>query len=247
MKSIVILIAMQAEAQPLLSALGAMPVATASKIPVEAFQAIAHGSLVTVVVNGVHPRHGVDMIGTDAASLAAAFAIDNFRPELVLTAGTAGGRRSNGTRIGDVILARERFVYHDRRIPLSGFQELGIGSFPASGLGGLAESLGFTTGVISTGNSFGETTEDLKMLDASGALAIDMESAAVASVCELHEVPCAGVRIIANMIDDSEQSVAGFEQELEAAAAHLCAALLAVLAALATTTTISGSNHGNPA
>jgi nucleoside phosphorylase len=61
-----------------------------------------------------------------------------------------------------------------------------------------------------------------------------MESAAVASVCGLHEVPCAGIRIIANLIDDSEQSITGFEQELQTAAARLCATLLSALAALAT-------------
>ena len=224
--------AMRAESTPLVEALGANPIALNTAMPIEGFQATVRDCLVTIVVNGRHPRHGVDLIGTDAATLTTTYAIENLRPDFVLCAGTAGGRRSNGSQIGDIVVAHERFVYHDRRIPLPGFQELGVGSFPTADLRRLSFGHGFALGVISTGNSFGETNEDLKMLDESGALAIDMESAAVASVCELHGVPCGGIRVIANFIDDPEDSPGEFERELETAAARLSAALLEVIGEL---------------
>lgn len=228
-KSLVVVMAMRAESAPLVAALGATPVALKTAMPIEGFQATIRGCLVTVVVNGRHPRHGVDLIGTDAATITTAYALEKFRPDFVLCAGTAGGRRSSGSRIGEIVVAHERFVYHDRRIPLPGFKELGVGSFPSADLSVIALGHGFTLGVISTGNSFGETADDLKMLDESGAVAIDMESAAVASVCELQGVPCGGIRIIANFIDDPEESPREFERELGNAVERLSAVLLQVI------------------
>jgi hypothetical protein len=61
--------AMRAESAPLVAALGATPVALNTAMPIEGFQATIRGCLVTVVVNGRHPRHGVDLIGTDAATI----------------------------------------------------------------------------------------------------------------------------------------------------------------------------------
>jgi nucleoside phosphorylase len=215
MKSIVVIMAMRAEAEPLVQRLGAVSISLETLLPVQAFQCEINGCVVTVMVNGRHPRHGVDLIGTDGATISAMFAITAFDPELVITAGTAGGRSSETTKIGDVVVARERFVYHDRRIPLPGFQELGVGSFPALRVESLAAELGWQTGVISTGNSFGETAEELVMLDRSGAIAVDMESAAVAAVCEMFGVPVTGIRVISNYLGEADSAAAEFERELQ--------------------------------
>jgi len=230
--SILMVVAMQAEATPLLGRIGAEPAPLATPLPIRAFTGSIDRHRVTVVVNGRHPRHGVDHIGTDAAALATMVGIDRFAPDLVLTAGTAGARRRSGLRLGEVVVASDRFVFHDRRIPIDGFRELGVGDVPAADLDTIAAVLGFTTGVFSSGNSFGETAEDLAMLDASGAIAIDMESAAVASVAELCGVPVGGVRVIVNHIDDAEASVAEFADGLEDAAATLADALVAVIGAI---------------
>lgn len=229
MESIVVIMAMEAEAVPFIERIGAVPTPLPTLLPLRGFIAEFDGCRVSVVVNGRHPRHGVDHIGTDAAAIATSIAIAHCGPELVITAGTAGGRRGSTQRLGDVVIAAGHFVYHDRRIPLPGFEELGIGRFPAASLDDVARALGLATGVFSTGNSFGETVEDLVMIDASGAIAIDMESAAVAAVCELFAVPVTGVRVIGNFIDDPA-SVADFETGLVDSADVLAAALVDVIA-----------------
>lgn len=229
MKSIVVIMAMRAEAEPLMQRLGAVSVPLETPLPLQAFQCEIDGCVVTVMVNGRHPRLGVDLIGTDGATISSMFAITTFDPDLVITAGTAGGRRSETMNIGDVVLARERFVYHDRRIPLPGFQELGVGSFPALPVGSMAAELGWQTGVISTGNSFGETAEELVMFDQSGAIAVDMESAAVAAVCEMHGVPVTGIRVISNYMGEADSAAAEFERELQDSVMTLAMAIEAVV------------------
>ena len=232
MRSILVVMAMEAEAAPFLDRIGARPVemplgpSLPSSLPLRAFESEVDGNRVCVVVNGTHPRHGVDHIGTDAATLSTAMGILAWAPALVIAAGTAGARRASGLRLGDVVVASTHFVHHDRRIPLDGFRELGIGRFPALDREDVAAELGLTTAVFSSGNSFGETAEDLAILEATCATVVDMESAAVAMVGELFGVPVTGLRVIVNFIDDIEASVAEFESGLTDAAATLAAALV---------------------
>lgn len=221
--------AMEAEAAPFLDRLGAVRRPDLSALPVEVFGAESGHSRVTVVVNGCHPRHGVDHIGTDAAALSTLIGVQHCAPDLVVSAGTAGTRRRSGLGLGDVVVASGHFVHHDRRIPLDGFRELGVGRFPAADLDEVATGLGLAMGVFSTGNSFGETAEDLVMLDASGAVVVDMESAAVAMVGELCKVAVTGVRVVVNFIDDPETSVGEFESGLEDAAGILADVLMSVI------------------
>lgn len=44
----------------------------------------------------------------------------------MINAGTAGGYKSKGAAIGDVFIG-SHIRHHDRRIPIPGFQEYGIG------------------------------------------------------------------------------------------------------------------------
>jgi nucleoside phosphorylase len=238
MQSILVVMAMEAEAAPFLARIDArelpIPVTTSasslpSAPPIRTFEAEVDGCVVHIVVNGRHPRHGVDHIGTDAAVLSTSLGITTWEPDLVIAAGTAGGRRASSLRLGDAVVASGHFVHHDRRISLDGFRELGVGRFPAADLDTIADELGLARGVFSTGNSFGETDEDLAMLDASGAVVVDMESAAVAMVGELYGVPTSGVRVVVNFIDDAEASIAEFETGLADAAERLADALVAVI------------------
>lgn len=61
--------------------------------------------------------HGVDNVGTVPAAVTAYLAAQEFHPDLVISAGTAGGFQSKGAAIGDVFLATG-FANHDRRIPI---------------------------------------------------------------------------------------------------------------------------------
>lgn len=60
---------------------------------------------------------GVDNVGTVPAALTAYLAIQAFKPDIVISAGTAGGFRSRGAAIADVFVSTG-MVNHDRRIPI---------------------------------------------------------------------------------------------------------------------------------
>lgn len=72
------------------------------------------------------------------ATLAAFCAINDLKPDLVINAGTAGGFRSKGATIGDPFLATG-LMHHDRRIPIPGFTEYGIGNHVALSTPNLAK------------------------------------------------------------------------------------------------------------
>ena len=61
--------------------------------------------------------HGVDNVGTVPAAVTAYLAVHEFKPDLVISVGTAGGFKSKGAAIGNVFLATA-FANHDRRIPI---------------------------------------------------------------------------------------------------------------------------------
>ena len=69
--------------------------------------------------------HGVDNVGTVPAAVTAYLAVHEFKPDLVISVGTAGGFKAKGAAIGDVFLATA-FANHDRRIPIPVRTHLGL-------------------------------------------------------------------------------------------------------------------------
>lgn len=61
--------------------------------------------------------HGVDNVGTVPAALATYVALQQFKPDLCISIGTAGGFGKRGGKIGDVYLGTSS-ENHDRRIPI---------------------------------------------------------------------------------------------------------------------------------
>lgn len=224
MHTIAVIMAMHAEADPVLRALGACEVAgppTAKPLPFRWYRAERPGReargpqrQVIVAVNGVDPRHGVDAVATQPAALNTFLTLTHWPAQLAITAGTAGGWARQGAEVGDVYISRDRFVYHDRRIPLPGFERYGIGSFPAAASARLAADLGLKQGIVTTGNSIDETADDRRLIAESGASVKDMEAAAVADVAQLLDVPVLGVKAVTDLVDShvdtGEQFVANF-------------------------------------
>ena len=56
-------------------------------------------------------------MGTVPAAVTAYLAVHEFKPDLVISVGTAGGFKAKGAAIGDVFMATA-FANHDRRIPI---------------------------------------------------------------------------------------------------------------------------------
>lgn len=229
MKRIVIVMAMGAEAAPVLERLGAVARASPPSLSFGWYMAERSGCEVVIAVNGRDPRHGVDKIGTQPAALNTYLALEQHRPDLVITAGTAGGWARAGGRIGDVYLSETHFVYHDRRIAIPGYESYGVGSYPAVRADALARVLGLRQGIVTTGNSLDETDDDRRMIAASGASVKDMEGAAVAWVAELLDVPILAVKAITDLVDAHADTVAQFEANLAMASDRLCEALVAVI------------------
>jgi nucleoside phosphorylase len=237
---IVLVMAMEAEAAPLREAIGAQRVdgpAWAASLPPQVWHAPdgPGGTDIVLVVNGTDPGTGVDCIGTTAAALATMVAIDSARalggrpPDLVLSVGTAGGWERSGAVIGDVYLAWDRFVCHDRRIDLPGFDELGRGDLPAADLRRHGDALGCRLGVVTTGDSLDESPDDAARILASGAEVKEMEAAAVAWVAGLHDISIGAVKAITDLVDDPAPTAEQFTANLASAAAALRATTVALL------------------
>lgn len=113
---------------------------------------------VNLVHNGKDRKAGVDKVGTNAATLTTYLAIDAFTPDVVISAGTAGGFASRGATIASIFVSTA-CVNHDRRIPLPGFAEFGPGKIDTHKCGTLAEDLGVRS-PPSHALSLGKTTDN---------------------------------------------------------------------------------------
>lgn len=221
--------AMMAEATPIVSVLGARSVNGPSPLAAQWFDVERNGADVRVAVNGRDRRFGVDSIGTEAAALTTYSTIASFEPELVISAGTAGGWQRCGGEVGDVYVSDGHVVHHDRRIALEGFGAYGVGAYPVVKAQTMARSLGLKTGVVTTSNSLDENDDDRRMISDSGACVKDMEAAAVGYVCEQMSVPYMALKAITDLVDHHTATVEQFTANLTLASGRLAESLVAVL------------------
>jgi len=229
LSSVVIVMAMAEEARALIDALSFEPLPSVfAPLPMQAYEARLKRLKLHLVLNGKDPRYGAQNIGTQPATLAAHVAIQTYRPDLLINAGTAGGFASRGAEIGTVYLSAG-FKYHDRRIPLPGYDAYGIGNYPALEAPALARALSLPTGIISTGNSLELIERDYEMLERNDAVAKEMEAAAIAWVAGLHGVPFLALKSVTNLLDHAGASESQFLQNLDVAVANLTSKLLEAL------------------
>ena len=181
-----------------------------------------------VAVNGVDPRFGVDSIGGQPAVTTTLHAIESTQPDLVISAGTAGGFIARGARIGSVYLA-DRCVFHDRRIAIEGFDLYGVGDYPVANLPRSVDRLGFDRGAISTGNALDAPDVDLANMAAAAVVAKDMEAASVAWVCERMTVPFAALKVVTDLVDGPQPTAQEFVCNLKAATETLATSVVALV------------------
>ncbi len=145
-------------------------------------------------------------IGKVNAAVGAISLIDSFEPDLVVNTGIAGGT-GQGADILDVVIA-DRIGYHDvycgpgnARGQVQGLPEL----FPCLGdklvnLGAVSGNPAVKRGLIASGDLFVSTPEELKAVLAvrPEAIAVDMESGAIAQVCCLRDVPFLAIRVVSD-------------------------------------------------
>ena len=120
---------MESEAKPLLTHLNLNPIDSQfNHSQHKLFSGTYNGASITVAINGKSPEFNVDNVGTVPAALTTFLAIQQLQPDIVINAGTAGGFKRKTAEIGDSFIGTE-IKNHDRRIPIPGFTEYGIGSY----------------------------------------------------------------------------------------------------------------------
>jgi nucleoside phosphorylase len=221
---------MHAEAAPVVARLGLDSAKTLHpRLPALVHSGEFSGTVVDLVVNGVDARFGVDAIGTVPAALTAWTGALEQRSTLIISAGTAGGFARHGANIGDIYLSEGPLVFHDRRIPLAGFEAYGRGSLSCMEAGPLARALGLKLGRFTTGDSLDLCDADAAAIESSGAAVKDMEAAAVAWVAHLLGVPFLGVKAITDLVDGPHPTADQFVLNLDRAVAELADALPRIL------------------
>ena len=231
---VLIVVAMRAEAEPIGRALGLDGPSVSLHPNFPATLATARTRSIGMALVGADARFDVDSIGTQPAVTTTLHAIERFEPDLVISAGAAGGFEALGGHIGQVILA-DRCVYHDRRIAIPGWDDYGVGDYPVVDLGLSLDELGIEAGTVSTGNALDAPAEDLAAMATSGARAKEMEAAAVGWVCERMEVPFTALKAITDLVDHHEETAEQFDRNLAMAIERLAEALVAVVDAVTAT------------
>jgi len=231
-KKIALLFAMEAEARPLIQHLKldrdkgfGNP-----QLPFEHFRGSLGQSLdLLISINGKDPRYGVDNIGTEPATLNAYITLHHFQPDLCINAGTAGGFLKQGAQIGDIYFSTEAFRFHDRRIPIPGFDRYGIGHYPIHHLPKMIQALGLKEGVVTTANALDYTELDLKLMSQNNGSVKEMEAAGIAWVAYLLKKPIFALKAITDFVDSDHPTQDQFLKNLAIASEKLLLKTLATL------------------
>jgi len=230
-KTIAVIVAMEAEAAPLIEHLGLKKQEKspfAGPLPAVVFSGAVGDATVHVCTNGPARGFGVDSVGTVPAALTAYQACEALEPDLLVNAGTAGGFKAKGGVVGDVYLATA-FKNHDRRIQIPGFDVYGVGAADAAACPNLRAAMGFKAGVVSTGNSLDCPDVDRDALAANDASVKEMEAAGIAHVAAMFDTPFIAVKAITDIVDGDKPTHDEFLQNLGAAAKALQGAVPKVL------------------
>lgn len=233
--TVLVIIAMAAEAGPCIEALDLKQRENVfdRRLPMKAYCGHQGKIELMLATNGIDPRFGVDLVATQPAAVSAYAAIERFNPDMVINAGTAGGFKSAGLQIGEAVISRDSLKFHDRRIPLAGFDAYGIGSYPCVDMTPMAEALGLKTTGISTGNSLDMTPMDLEMIGKNHAAIKEMEAAAVAWVAWTMEKPFMALKAVSDLLDSPEKSETQFTENLAKATQNLSRQLVRIIDYLA--------------
>ncbi|TCO07495.1 phosphorylase family protein [Natronoflexus pectinivorans] len=227
------IVAMRAEANGIIKELSLKEDETfASSYPARAWKGKFNKKCIAVVINGQDNRHKLDLIGTQAATLSTHLAITHYNPGLVISAGTAGAFKEMGANIGDVFLSWPYVVYHDRRVEIPGWDEMGIGRYPVFDVREMAQQLGLKTAIVTSGNSLDMPETDEKTIRKLNAGIKEMEAAAVAWVCSLNRTPVFCIKSVTDLVDVDHPTHQQFQTNLKMAVTNLCAETLKVLAFL---------------
>lgn len=151
-------------------------------------------------------------IGKVNAALSCSALIRNFHPDLVINSGVAGGADAS-VHVLDVVLATE-VAYHD--VWCGPGTEWGAAhgclalmptdSNVLKAADSICTSARFHRGLICSGDIFVSKEEEIRTIKSHfpEALALDMESGAIAQVCSMANVPFSIIRVISDTPGQAE-------------------------------------------
>ncbi len=203
-KPIGIIAAMPIEAEGILAKMSDVTVETISHIAFSAGK--LHGIPCVVAVCG---------IGKVFAALCAQTMILRYHPRLILNTGVAGSLSEELT-IGDIAIA-EALVQHDMDTsalgdPVGLISGINVVYLPcdeeaSKGLVSCAsalEGVSVKRGIIASGDKFmSDAAEKQRIAATFGAVACEMEGAAIGQVCYVNDIPCAVMRAISDGGDEA--------------------------------------------
>ncbi len=165
-------------------------------------------------------------IGKVNAAIGALTLIENFHVGLVINTGVAGGA-GNGAKILDIVIA-EKIAYHDTWCGpgtewgcADGCPRLFESSKAVASLECLQGNDRIKRGLICSGDIFVSRAEEVQRIRSlyPEALAVDMESAAIAQACYLKSVPLFCMRVISDTPGEAD-NIAQYESFWEDAPRH---------------------------
>ena len=177
-------------------------------------------------------------VGKVFAALCAQTMLLRYKPDCILNVGVAGAL-GGGLRIGSVAIA-DQVVQHDMDTSavgdpvglISGINKIYLPCSAA--LAGLlrdaaaAQDIPFAVGTIASGDRFVcETADRRRIADLFGAIACEMEGAAIGQVCYVNQVDCGILRAISDSGD--EGSTVDYAAFVRSAADQAARLLLRVL------------------
>ena len=151
-------------------------------------------------------------IGKVAAAMGTTLLIQQFKPDMIINTGSAGGLDPN-LNVGDVIISTE-VRHHDVDVTAFGYEKGQLPANPAAFLPNeqlvemakkQAEKLGLNavSGLICSGDAFINGADKIAQIraDFPQVAAVEMEAAAIAQVCHAMQIPFVIVRAISDVAD----------------------------------------------
>ena len=164
--------------------------------------------------------------------------IQQFKPDMIINTGSAGGLDPN-LNVGDVIISTD-VRHHDVDVTAFGYEKGQLPANPAAFLPNeqlvevakkQAEKLGLNavSGLICSGDAFINGADKIAQIRANfpQVAAVEMEAAAIAQVCHAMQIPFVVVRAISDVAD--KKSHLSFDEFLPLAAEKSSEMILAML------------------
>ncbi|PPI87993.1 5'-methylthioadenosine/S-adenosylhomocysteine nucleosidase [Candidatus Pantoea edessiphila] len=180
----------------------------------------------------------VSGVGKTLASLGTTILVNNYKPNVIINIGTAGSIISE-LQIGDIVIANE-VSYYDVDMTAFGYKLGQVSGFPIKftankDLINQTEicmnqlNFRFKKGLIVSGDKFINDIKYLKFIFTNfpKAVAIEMESAAIAHICYIFQIPFIAIRSISDIV--SKQSNINFKKNLINSTEKCCIAINKIL------------------